>query len=140
MQRAQLKTSVLESTRDTLIGCLSDYDQVVEVGVGREPSVAAGLARAGVAVTATDIHPQEMPPDVVFLIDDITAPERSVYADAGAIYGLNLPPELHRPALELAESVDASLFFTTLGGDPPAVPVTRKTMPAGTLFVADPRG
>jgi uncharacterized UPF0146 family protein len=131
---------VLESTQNTLVGRLSDYNRVVEVGVGREPSVAAGLARAGVTVTATDIHPRAMPPDVAFVVDDITAPERPVYVDAGAIYGLNLPPELHRPALELAGSVDADLLFTTLGGDPPTVPVSRERVPAETLFVADPRG
>jgi len=131
---------VLETTRDTLVGRLSGHDRVVEVGVGREPSVAAGLARADVAVTATDIHPREVPPDVAFVVDDVTAPERSVYTGADAVYGLNLPPELHRPALELAVSVDADLLFTTLGGDPPTVPVTRERVPAETLFVADPRG
>ncbi len=131
---------MLEPTRDALVGRLSAYDRVVEVGVGREPSVAAGLARAGVTVTATDIRRQEVPPDVAFVVDDVTAPERPLYADAEAIYGLNLPPELHRPALELAGSVGADLLFTTLGGDPPTVPVSRERVPAETLFVADPRG
>jgi len=131
---------VLEPTRDALVGRLSAYDRVVEVGIGRERSVAAGLARAGVTVTATDIRRQEMPPDVAFVVDDVTAPERPLYADAEAIYGLNLPPELHRPALELAGSVGADLLFTTLGGDPPTVPVSRERVPAETLFVADPRG
>ena len=131
---------MLEPTQDTLVGHLSDYDRVIEIGVGREPSVAAGLACAGIAVTATDIRPQEVPPDVTFVLDDVTAPERPIYAGAGALYGLNLPPELHRPALELAGSVGADLLFTTLGGDPPAVPVTCETVPAETLFVADSRG
>ncbi len=131
---------MLEATRDALVGRLSDYDRVVEVGVGQEPSVATGLARAGVAVTATDIRPRAVPPDVAFVVDDITAPERPLYADAGAIYGLNLPPELHRSALELAGSVGADLLFTTLGGDPPTVPISRERVPAETLFVADPRG
>jgi Uncharacterized protein conserved in archaea len=67
-----------------------------------------------------------------------TDPRRSLYADAEAIYGLNLPPELHGPALELAGDVDADLLFTTLGGDPPAVPVTAETLPVETLYVATP--
>jgi len=126
---------VLGSTREALVGRLSAYDSVVEVGVGREPAVAAELARAGVAVTATDIHHRTVPPVVTFVLDDITAPQRSLYADAGALYGLRLPPELHRPALDLARDVDADLFFTTLGGDPPAVPVRAETLPAETLYV-----
>jgi uncharacterized UPF0146 family protein len=129
---------VLGATRDTLVDRLSDYDRVVEVGIGREPAVAAGLARAGVAVTATDIRPREVPAAVAFAIDDVTAPEPELYADAGAIYALNLPPELHHPALELARDVDADLLFTTLGGDPPTVPVARETIPVETLFVATP--
>jgi uncharacterized UPF0146 family protein len=129
---------VLGSTRNTLVDRLSAYDRVVEVGIGREPAVAAGLVEAGVAVTATDIRRRDVPPGVTFVVDDITAPERAVYADAGAIYGLNLPPELHRPALDLAIEVGADLWFTTLGGDPPAVPTTLETLPAETLYVADP--
>ena len=128
---------MLGSTRDTLVGRLSVYDRVVEVGVGHEPSVAAGLARAGVTVTATDIHPRDVPPAVTFVVDDITTPRRSLYTGAAAIYGLNLPPELHRPALELADGVGADLLFTTLGGDPPAVPVTAETLPVETLYVAN---
>lgn len=129
---------MLGSTQDTLLNRFSVYDRVVEVGVGHEPAVAAGLARNGVAVTATDIYHREVPPGVRFVIDDITAPRQSVYADTEAIYGLCLPPELHRPALELARNVDADFLFTTLGGDPPAVPVTAETLPAQTLYVADP--
>jgi uncharacterized UPF0146 family protein len=129
---------VLGSTQDRLVGRLSAYDRVVEVGIGHNPAVAAGLGEAGVAVTATDVYPREVPPTVRFVVDDITTPRRSVYADAGAIYGLNLPPELHRPALDLARDVDADLLFTTLGGDPPAVPVRAETIPAETLYVATP--
>ena len=129
---------MLNSTRDTLTDRLSGYRRVVEVGIGREPAVAASLTESGVEVTATDLHPREVPPAVAFALDDLTAPERSLYAGAGAIYGLNLPPELHRPALELTRDVGAEFLFTTLGGDPPAVPVSRETVPAETLYIGDP--
>ena len=138
MRRGQLKTSVLDRRRDALVDRLSAYDRVVEVGIGRNPAVAAGLARAGVAVVATDIYPREVPSGVTFAVDDITDPERVLYADADAIYALNLPPELHRPAEALAREVDAELLFTTLGGDPPVVPVSRETLAGETLFVACP--
>jgi len=113
-------------------------DPVVEVGIGHRTAVAAALAARGVPVTATDIHERTVPDGVRFVRDDVTAPDRAVYADAAAIYALNCPPELHRPALDVARAVDAPFLFTTLGGDPPTVPVERHTLPAETLFVAKP--
>ena len=127
---------MLDSTRDGLVDRLSAYDRVVEVGIGHNPALARALAEVGVAVTATDIQPRAVPPTVEFVVDDLTAPDPEVYADAGAVYGLNLPPELHRPAVSLASEVAATLVFTTLGGDPPVVPVDREPLPTEPLFVA----
>ncbi len=127
---------MLKPTRDGLVAHLSVYDRVVEVGIGRNPAVARELAAAGVTVTATDIRHREVPPGVDFVIDDITTPDRQLYADADAMYALNLPPELHGPARSLARETDTSLLFTTLGTDPPTVPVDRESLPAETLFVA----
>ncbi|SDK81934.1 UPF0146 family protein [Natronorubrum texcoconense] len=119
-----------------LLETLSEYDRVVEVGIGRRTDVAAALADCGVAVTATDVHDFESPSNVRFVRDDIVDPDLDRYADADAIYALNLPPELHRPTLEVAREVGADFLFTTLGGDQPAVPVERRTVDAGTLYVA----
>ena len=127
---------MLDSTRDGLVDRLSAYDRVVEVGIGHDPALARALTEVGVAVTATDIQPRAVPPTVEFVVDDLTAPDLEVYADAGAVYGLNLPPELHRPAVSLTSEVTATLVFTTLGGDPPVVPVDREPLPAEPLFVA----
>jgi len=115
---------------------LSTFDAVVEVGIGRRTAVAATLADGGVAVTATDVYERSVHEGVTFVRDDIFDPDDSVYADADALYALNLPPELHRSTLELARRSDAAFLFTTLGGDPPAVPVERETLPGETLFVA----
>ncbi|MFC7132140.1 MULTISPECIES: UPF0146 family protein [Salinibaculum] len=114
------------------------FDPVVEVGVGHRTDVAAALADCGVDVTATDVRDRTVPDGVTFVRDDVTDPDRSVYADAAVVYALNFPPELHRPALAVARAVDAAFLFTTLGGDPPAVPVDRRTLPGETLFVAKP--
>jgi len=73
---------------------------------------------------------------VRFVRDDIVDPDPAVYASADVVYARNLPPELHRPALEAARNADADFVFTTLGGDQPAVPVERKTIASGTLYVA----
>ncbi|MEF8783458.1 MAG: UPF0146 family protein [Haloarculaceae archaeon] len=128
-----------EETIHALVARLAEFDRVVEVGVGNRPDVAAVLADTGVTVTATDVRERPTPEGIQFARDDVTDPDRQVYADADAIYALSLPPELHRPALDLALDVDAALLFTTLGGDPPAVPVERETLPGATLFTAKPQ-
>ncbi|WP_132057226.1 UPF0146 family protein [Halorussus amylolyticus] len=123
-------------TRDALADRLSGFETLVEVGIGRRTDVAAALADAGKTVTATDVHPREVPAGVAFVADDVFDPDLAVYRDADAIYALNFPPELHGPARDLARRADAALLFTTLGGDQPAVPVERETIPGDTVFVA----
>ncbi|MFB6354166.1 MAG: UPF0146 family protein [Halobacteriales archaeon] len=124
------------ATRRALLARLRPFDPVVELAVGRRPGVAAALAATN-AVTATDVRERAVPDRVRFVVDDLTTPDRQVYAGAAGLYGINLPPELHRPALELAEATDAALAFTTLGNDAPAVPVRRReTLPGETLFWA----
>ncbi|ELY80027.1 hypothetical protein C486_09945 [Natrinema gari JCM 14663] len=119
-----------------MIDHIDEYEQVVEVGIGRRADLARALAERGVAVTATDVHDRDVPDGVAFVRDDIVDPEPSVYAGADAVYARNLPPELHRPALAAARAADADFLFTTLGGDQPAVPVERVTIETGTLYVA----
>ncbi|WIV65769.1 UPF0146 family protein [Natrialbaceae archaeon AArc-T1-2] len=123
-------------TVEAIAEYLESYDRLVEVGVGNRPAVAAELVERGCVVTATDVHPRETSDGVTFVEDDVVEPEIDVYADADAIYALNLPPELHRPTLAVARRVDADCWFTTLGGDQPAVPVERRTIPGDTLYVA----
>ena len=119
-----------------MIDYLTAYQRVVEVGIGHRTDLARALAERGVSVTATDIYDRDVPEDVTFVRDDIVDPEPSVYAAVDAIYARNLPPELHRPTLAVARDADADFLFTTLGGDQPAVPVERKTVESGTLYVA----
>jgi uncharacterized UPF0146 family protein len=122
---------------DALLARLSRFDRLVEVGIGNRPDLAAGLAEAGSTVIATDIRPCRVPARVRFVRDDVTDPDLSVYAGADAIYARNLPPDLHRPARDLAREVGARFLFTTLGTDPPAVAVTRETLPGTTLFLSE---
>jgi len=126
--------AVLRETRDAIADRLAAYERMVEVGVGRRPDVAAALADRGTTVTATDVHERKVPPGVAFAVDDVTAPDLSLYADADAIYALNCPPELHRPLRDVARAVGADCLFTTLGGDQPSVPVTRESLPDETLY------
>ncbi|NIB98409.1 hypothetical protein G9C83_02125 [Halobacterium sp. R2-5] len=119
---------------------LAAFDTLVEVGVGNRTDVAAELAARGKRVTATDIREREVLEGVAFVRDDVTDPEPSVYADAEAVYALNCPPELQRALVDVAAEAGAACLFTTLGGDPAAVPVERRTVASGTLFVARERG
>ena len=128
--------AVQPQTRDAIVGRLSAFETLVEVGIGNRTEVAGALADAGKIVTATDVHHRDVPPGVEFTEDDAFDPDIAVYRVADAVYALNVPPELHRPLLDVAEAVDAALLFTTLGGDQPAIPVERETLPGETLFVA----
>ena len=133
-----IKTTAMRSvTCEALVASLASYESLVEIGIGRRTDVAAGLAAAGARVVATDVHRRTVPERVTFVRDDLTDPDPGIYADAEAIYALNLPPELHRPAWTLARRSGADLLFTTLGGDQPQVPVSRRTVPGDTLFVAE---
>ncbi|WP_439028559.1 UPF0146 family protein [Haloarchaeobius sp. DT45] len=126
---------VTDST-PALCGWIAKYDAAVEVGIGNRTDVAAGLVARGVRVTATDVHERAVPDGIRFVRDDVTDPDLDVYRDAGVVYALNLPPELHRPGWEVATRADADFVFTTLGGDQPAIPVQRETIPGDTLYVA----
>lgn len=124
-----------------LVDRLSSVGSVVEVGVGNRPGVAGRLARRGVSVTATDIDARQVPEGVRFVVDDVTDPDPSVYAGSDVVFARNLPPELHRPARAVARAAGAAFWFTTLGGDPPAVPAEAEQLPGGeTLYRATDRG
>lgn len=135
----------METPRNTaLVARFSAYETAVEIGIGRRPEVAAGLADAGTSVSATDVADVDVPASVSFLRDDVVAaserddPGERYHVDL--VYGLNLPPELHRPALEVADAVDADFLFTTLGYDSPAVPCETESLAGGeTLYVARKR-
>ncbi|MEF8776809.1 MAG: UPF0146 family protein [Haloarculaceae archaeon] len=125
-------------TRDALVEFLGGYDAVVEVGVGKRPDIATALSDAGVAVTATDVRERSVPTRVEFVRDDVTEPRLAVYAEAEAVYGLNLPAELQSPTVAVAERVDAACHFTTLGAEHPAVPARAATVQGETVFTAQP--
>ena len=124
------------TTRDAIVARLVENDAAVEVGIGNRPDVATALASTGVAVTATDLAHRDIPGDVEFVVDDVTNPGQDVYDDADVLYALNLPPELHRPVVDVAREHGAAAVFTTLGAEQPVVPVRRETVPGDTLFWA----
>jgi uncharacterized UPF0146 family protein len=125
---------------------LAAFGRLCEVGIGARHEVAAALASDGRAVAATDVVEREPPADIAFVRDDIVAAAARAAAandTVGAhyrgdcVYALNVPPELHRPLVRVAATVDAACCFTTLGGDPAAVDTTPLALPGGdTLYIA----
>jgi uncharacterized UPF0146 family protein len=124
------------ATRDAIVERLATATSLVEVAIGERSEVAVALADRGVAVMATDVRDRAVPENVRFVRDDLTAPDVSLYRGAEVVFAQNLPAELQRPALELAEAVGADCYFTTLGGEEPVVPVVRETLPGETLYRA----
>ena len=65
---------------------------------------------------------------------DEAGPEDSGAADrVDAVYARNLPAELQRSTVALAERLDAACLFTTLGFEEPVVDVRRRSTKPGTV-------
>jgi uncharacterized UPF0146 family protein len=54
-------------------------------------------------------------------------------AGVDAVYARNLPAEIQRPTVALAERLDAACLFTTLGFEEPVVPVRQRSTADGTV-------
>ena len=135
------------TTDAPLVSRLAALGRLLEVGIGNRTGVAAGLVAAGADVRATDVREVTVPDGVRFRVEDVTSVEEpDSFHDVEAVYALNCPPELHRPLRALAAAVGADCYFTTLGGDPPAIPVESEQLVETvdgapvriTLYVASP--
>ncbi len=123
------------NTLNNLVNILSEFENLVEIGIGSRTDVSNLLIKNS-SVVATDIHECIVPSGVKFVIDDITNPVIDVYSNSDAIYALNMPPELHQYALNVSLQVGSKFIFTTLGGDFPEIPVYPQTIPGETLYWA----
>ena len=129
---------MLHNSCAAIVSRLAGYAHAVEVGIGRRPEVAAGLAARGVDVVATDVDRCEVPPELSFVREDVTDPDPARYGSADVVYALRCPPELQRPLRGAARLGEADCFFTTLGTDPAVVPAEPETLDGTgvTLFRA----
>ncbi|WP_423996425.1 UPF0146 family protein [Halorubrum trapanicum] len=142
-----------------LVAALDRHERLIEVGVGRRPEVARALAERGREVVAIDVEVSEaareasMEPrsssagSLRVVTADVTAlasggDDRSIRDGLGldaseigfnAVYARNLPAELQRPTVALAERLDADCLFTTLGFEEPVVDVRRRSEESGTI-------
>ncbi len=128
----------MQGRRAALVERLASAATACEIGIGRRPAVAGGLADRGVCVTATDVVERPVPPGVRFVRDDVVAAScrdapGETY-DADVLYALNCPAELHRPLAVLARRVGADPRLTTLGTEQPVVPTDRETLGDGVVL------
>ncbi|MGZ0747774.1 UPF0146 family protein [Haloparvum sp. AD34] len=156
------------SVPDELVAALSGFDAALEVGIGRRATAASQLAEGETSVVAIDVDSDaasDVPEPVAFAEADVRdlaeAPDpvaelrsRAVEEDSESdpsnlttvpptfdlVYALNLPAELQRPTVALAERLGAGCAFTTLGFEEPVVDVERRTVGSDTLYVAAGRG
>lgn len=117
---------------------LGRYERVLEVGIGARDDLAMRLSRAGVAVLAVDIEALDLPTPIAFIQADIRHLDPASVTPIDAVYARRLPPELHRPVARFAQEVNASLYFTTLGGEFPDISVDMITGPTETVYVRQP--
>jgi len=139
---------------------LAGHARLVEIGVGRRPGVARALARQGCDVAAVDVDiatsvrdaaaHDSAPGTVRPIAADVTelaaaaadgAVPDALRADGDArewdaVYARNLPAEIQRPTVELADRLDAACRFTTLGFEEPIVPVRRLSTAEGVTVYA----
>ncbi|TKX53962.1 hypothetical protein EXE42_10665 [Halorubrum sp. SP3] len=144
-----------------LVDALDGYERSIEVGIGRRPGVARALVDRGREVVAFDVEVSEAARDAAtetrasaggslrVAAADVTTlaaadGDRSVRETLGldapegggfdAVYARNLPAELQRPTVALAELLDAACLFTTLGFEEPVVDVSRRSTESGTVM------
>lgn len=149
---------MVSPSRRPIVSALASHHRLLEVGIGDRPEVALALAERGRDVVAfdVDVGPRSRAAAGettdgslrVARADVLTLAKASgdgaatdpLGADEGesvdAVYACNLPAELQRPTVALAERLDAACLFTTLGFEEPVVPVRRRSLSGGTLYVA----
>ena len=95
---------------------LSDnYTSAVEIGIGRNPDVAAALKEKGVDVSAVDIR--NVPEDygIEFHCDDIYSPDLSLYAGREVIYSVRPGVEMVPSLISIANQTGSDLIVYHLG-------------------------
>jgi uncharacterized protein len=92
----------------------SQSSSIVEVAVGHFPQVACDLKKhLKVDIIMTDIKPYH---DWIIL-DDIRQPDLKIYKDAGLIYSIRPPEELHPYLENLSGNIGADLIIKPLSTD-----------------------
>jgi uncharacterized UPF0146 family protein len=110
----------------------------IDVSAAAREAAAQGAAKSTEAagegslrVAAADVTALATSNDERAVRDEI-GPD-AVGDGVDAVYARNLPAELQRPTVALAERLDAACLFTTLGFEEPVVDVRRRATESGTV-------
>jgi len=93
--------------------------KVVEVGIGKNWTVARLLAKEGLEVFAVDILDLESDGEIRYITDDITNPKLEIYRDASLIYSIRPPMELYHHIIRVAKLVGADCLIRPLSNEFP---------------------
>jgi uncharacterized UPF0146 family protein len=94
----------------------SRYKNAVEIGIGNFPDVAFALIEKGIRVFATDVRPLQYI-GLKVVVDDIMAPDLSLYKEIEVIYSLRPPPEIVPYMLRLAVMISADMIIKPLSSE-----------------------
>jgi len=92
-----------------------NYQNVAEVGVGKNQDTALMLRDAGLAVFCTDTRPVPPLKKIRLIYDDIFSPEKGHYRGLDLIYSIRPHEEMIPPLIRLAEEVNCDLLVYHLG-------------------------
>jgi uncharacterized UPF0146 family protein len=101
------------------------HEYCAEIGVGHFPDVALALLKAGVRVFATDIR-RFRHDGLEVVVDDITAPNKFLYAGVDLIYSIRPPVELVPYMERLAKDIGTALVVKPLSSEHPGGRLARR--------------
>src|SRR5665647_453757 len=102
---------------ETCIGeyIAKNYNNTVEVGIGKNTEAIRILLDAGSRVRCTDVREVTLPEWLCFTIDDVFSPDISLYKGADVIYSIRPAIEMIPPLLALARTINCDLIVYHLG-------------------------
>ena len=102
---------------ETCIGeyLVNQYTNAVEVGIGKNLTVARILHETGLSIRCTDVNDVQVPEWLTFRIDDIFSPDISYYKGVDLIYAIRPAIEMIPPLITLARTINCDLLVYHLG-------------------------
>ncbi|OYR72016.1 UPF0146 family protein [Halorubrum ezzemoulense] len=120
-----IDVEVSEAAQDTAAGRQAPSGGTLRVVAADVTALAADDERAAQSALGIDAS------------DETAGEAPDAPGGVDAVYARNLPAELQRATVALAERLGAACLFTTLGFEEPVVDVSRKSTESGTVvFVA----
>jgi uncharacterized protein len=95
----------------------SRYQSCAEIGAGRNLEAALTILSREVPVFCTDLRRPDDNYGVPYVIDDLYAPDLSLYTSVEVIYAIRPAEEMVPALIRLAEAADCDLIVYHLGSE-----------------------